>query len=274
MATSAASRKPLDNSDQILRFASGLVGWMATSAASRNPIGGRGLAGIVPHPVPIHLRPSAPTAPDALLCGDPSRALAIAQRVLVKPRMSNHHRGLWGYHGYTGAGLELTVQATGIGGPSAVVVLGELISLGVRRAVRIGTCTAPGDSPAAGSTLVVEGAIALDGTSAALGFGPGITIAADPGLTAALLAGSNLPTTVVSSSDLHRGAGVDIGVAPVEDLQTAALFAFASRRDLVASAGLVVASAAGRRLEDEPLDAALLELAAAGAAALSVSTSS
>ncbi len=225
-------------------------------------------------PVPVHLRPSAPTASDALLCGDPSRALAIAQRVLVKPRMSNHHRGLWGYHGYTGTGHELTVQATGIGGPSAVVVLGELISLGVRRAVRIGTCTAPGLAPPAGSRLIVEGAVGLDGTSAALGFDPGTTIAADPALTAALIGHSNLPSTVVSSSDLHRGANVDPGVAPVEDLQTAALLAFASRRGLEVAAGLVVASAVGRRLEDEPLDAALLELAATGAAALSDSTSS
>lgn len=187
--------------------------------------------------------------------------------------MSNHHRGLWGYHGDTGAGHELTVQATGIGGPSAVVVLGELISLGVTRAVRIGTCTAPGDSPAAGAKLIVEGAVGLDGTSAALGLDPGTMIAADPALTAAMLEHSNLPATVVSSSDLHRGPGVPLGVAPVEDLQTAALLAFASRQGLQVAAGLVVASAAGRRLEDEPLDAALLELAAAGAAALSVSTS-
>jgi hypothetical protein len=194
--------------------------------------------------------------------------------VLIKPRMSNHHRGLWGYHGYTGAGRELTVQATGIGGPSAVVVVGELISLGLRRAVRIGTCTAPGPTPAAGSMLVVGSAIGLDGTSAALGFTPGAAIEADPGLTEALLAASNLSGTVVSSSDLHRGAGVDLGLAPVEDLQTAALLAFGSRRDLPLAAGLVVANAGGRRLEDEPLEAALLELAAIGAEALAASTSS
>lgn len=225
-------------------------------------------------PVPIHLRPSAPTAPDALLCGDPTRALAIAQRVLVKPRMSNHHRGLWGYHGHTGDGRELTVQATGIGGPSAVVVVGELISLGLRRAVRIGTCTAPGATPAAGSKLVVGSAIGQDGTSAALGFTPGAAIEGDPGLTEALLAAPGLSPTVVSSSDLHRGTGVDLGLAPVEDLQTAALLAFASRQGLAVAAGLVVASAAGRRLEDEPLEAALLELAATAAEALAVSTSS
>ena len=43
--------------------------------------------------VPFYLRPSAPTAADALICGDPARALTIAQHVMVQPRMSNHHRG-------------------------------------------------------------------------------------------------------------------------------------------------------------------------------------
>ena len=44
--------------------------------------------------------------------------------------MSNHHRGLWGYWGETADGDELTVHATGIGGPSATIVLGELIDAG------------------------------------------------------------------------------------------------------------------------------------------------
>lgn len=227
-----------------------------------------------PAPVPVHLRPSAPTAADALLCGDPSRALAIAQRVLVKPRMSNHHRGLWGYFGHTGAGRELTVQATGIGGPSAVAVVGELVELGLRRAIRIGTCTAPGVTPAAGSKLVVDHALALDGTSAALGFAPGSEIGPDPGLTAALLSQSRLQSAVVSSSDVHRGAELHPELAPLEDLQTAALFALSSRGGFAAAAALVVASAGGRRLEDEPLEAALIQLAAAGVAALEVSSSS
>ena len=46
--------------------------------------------------------------------------------------MSNHARGLWGYSGRTPAGAELTIQATGMGGPSAAVVLADLAELGVR----------------------------------------------------------------------------------------------------------------------------------------------
>ena len=34
------------------------------------------------------------------------------------------------------------MQSTGMGGPSAALVLADLAELGVRRAIRIGTCTA------------------------------------------------------------------------------------------------------------------------------------
>jgi uridine phosphorylase len=45
----------------------------------------------------------------------------------------------------THAGDDLTIQSTGMGGPSATVVLHDLAELGVRRAVRIGTCTSLGE---------------------------------------------------------------------------------------------------------------------------------
>ena len=47
----------------------------------------------------------------------PGRALLLAQELLEEPKMSNHARGLWGYSGRTPAGDELTIQATGMGGP-------------------------------------------------------------------------------------------------------------------------------------------------------------
>ena len=68
----------------------------------------------------IHLRPTAPLAPRALLPGDPGRALSLAQELIGKPAMFNHHRGLWGYTGPAHAdGLPLTIQSTGMGGPAA-----------------------------------------------------------------------------------------------------------------------------------------------------------
>ena len=86
-----------------------------------------------------HLRPTAELAERALLPDDPGQALALT-RVLFDetPLMFNHHRGLWGYSGVARDGAPLTVQSTGIGGPSAAVVVTELHALGMRRAVRIG----------------------------------------------------------------------------------------------------------------------------------------
>ena len=92
--------------------------------------------------MPIHLRPTAQLAERVLLPGDPGRALALAQSLLGEPRMFNHHRGLWGYTGAAPDGEPLTIQATGMGGPSAAIVLSELIELGVTRAIRVGTCGA------------------------------------------------------------------------------------------------------------------------------------
>src|SRR4051795_5111594 len=66
--------------------------------------------------VPARLRPTAPIAAEAILVGDPGRALMLAQALLQEPKMCNHARGLWGYTGQTSAGRELTIQATGMGG--------------------------------------------------------------------------------------------------------------------------------------------------------------
>lgn len=186
--------------------------------------------------------------------------------------MSNHHHGLWGYHGHTPRELELTVQATGIGGPSAVVVLSELAELGLRRAVRVGTCVAAGTTPPAGAGLIVAGAVAEDGTSAALGHAAGSTLVPDAGLFERLRATSGLPAATVVSRDLatalpgrEGGRGREIRVV---DLQTAATLAFCHGRRIAAAAVLAVASSAGRRLEDEPLEGALLRLADLAVSAL------
>jgi uridine phosphorylase len=124
------------------------------------------------HPQAIHLRPTAALAERVLLPGDPGRALALAQTLLVKPLMFNHHRGLWGYTGPARAdGEPLTIQSTGIGGPSAAIVLTELIALGARRAIRVGTCGALAPGLSLGDLIVARDSISADGTSRALGAG-------------------------------------------------------------------------------------------------------
>jgi uridine phosphorylase len=138
-------------------------------------------------PAPVHLHPTAPVAARALLPGDPGRALALAQALLEEPKMFNHNRGLWGYTGTGPDGAPVTIQATGMGGPSAAIVLTELVALGVRAAIRVGTCGALAAGLALGELVVAEEAIATDGTSRALGADGAVP--ADPALTGALAAG-------------------------------------------------------------------------------------
>lgn len=220
-----------------------------------------------------HLRPTGAIASDAVLTGDPKRAMEIASELCERPLMSNLSRGLWGYHGTTATGRELTVQSTGIGGPSAAVVLAELADLGVRRAVRIGTCTALDPQVEPGTILVAERALAEDGASSRLAE-RGIA-SADRVLTLALAAALGAPTALVASTDLHydpdaatrreswrsRGAGA-------VDLSAAALFAVGSRRGVTVACALVVAESAGAAAGEELLDERLLVAAQAAAAAL------
>ncbi len=135
--------------------------------------------------MPIHLNPTSTLAPRVLLPGDPGRALALAQSLLNEPLMFNHNRGLWGYTGQARIdGEPLTIQSTGMGGPSAAIVLRELIALGAGSAIRVGTCGALDGSLRLGELVIVSEAIAADGTSQALGAGE--RISADGALTAAL----------------------------------------------------------------------------------------
>ncbi len=117
----------------------------------------------------IHLRPTATLAERVLLPGDPGRALLLAQYLCEQPLMFNHHRGLWGYTGTATDGEPLTIQSTGMGGPSAAIVLHELISLGVTRAIRVGTCGALDPTLGLGDLVVAREALGADGTSMALG---------------------------------------------------------------------------------------------------------
>jgi len=218
----------------------------------------------------IHLRPTAPIAPDALLPGDPGRAMALAQELLVAPRMSNHHRGLWGYYGETERGDPLTIQATGIGGPSAAIVLAELAELGVMRAIRVGTCSAHSAELAIGSLVVADAAVAADGTSRELGAGD--VVRAAPGLTDALAAAAPAAhRTQVVTVDLFYldRARLDAGIAAFE-MEAAPLFALGPM--LGVDVACVLAVAAGRngrpRISDAELAGAELEMGRAAARAL------
>jgi uridine phosphorylase len=209
--------------------------------------------------VPTHLRPTAPVAADAVLVGDPGRALLLAQELLEEPKMSNHARGLWGYSGRTPAGDPLTIQATGIGGPSAALVLGDLAELGVLRVVRVGTCVGFSECRP-GELLLVNAAIAAGGSATALGVAAGETVTPDAGLTARgaeVLAGDGRPVKIVSV-DAHPDEEEAPAGAAAADMQTAPLLARARSLGIEAAAILIVAeTAAGKAtLSSEELELA------------------
>ena len=226
----------------------------------------------------FHLNPSAPIGERVLLPGDPQRALAIAQALLESPRMLNARRGLWGYTGVAPDGLPVTIQSTGMGGPSAAIVAEELVELGARTLVRIGTCGALVPELALGDLVAVEAAIGADGASRALGANGNLP--ADPELMAALVeAGGARPATVVSSDlfydprdhvvDEWRSAG-----AHAIEMEAAALFAVAERRGVRAACLLAVTDrlTAGRdRMEHERIEEMGVELGRAALRALAAS---
>lgn len=225
--------------------------------------------------MPARLRPTAPNAADAILVGDPGRALMLAQELLQQPKMSNHARGLWGYTGENPEGHELTIQSTGMGGPSASVVLGDLAELGVRRAIRIGTCTSLGDQEL-GDLVVVTEAFPEPGGSLRRADEreeprqP--VVEPDAVLTHRLLRaiGEATGAIAVSLDVLHRPGQEAPPASEVADMQTAALFATASEFEVVVAALLIVSqSRDGDQLSDEKLEAAAKRGGAAASALLS-----
>ena len=181
--------------------------------------------------------------------------------------MSNHARGLWGYTGETPGGSRLTIQATGMGGPSAAVVLEDLAGLGIRRAIRIGTCTGVPGAVEPGEILLVERAIGTDGVT--LGLIPEGIADPDAALLAAL-EGAGRPATVAS---VDRQGATPPPDAVAIDLQTAAVLAVGRELQIAAAALLVVERAGnGEPLDDEVLAAPVTAAGERAAAALSSST--
>jgi uridine phosphorylase len=203
---------------------------------------------------PFHLRPHADVAERVLLPGDPGRALRLAQQVVDVPKMLNHHRGLWGYTG-----------VASLGGPSTAIVVEELIALGARRLVRVGTCRALEDLPL--GSLVVAGRVRCeDGASRALGASGSLD--SDPELLAGLMRGAGLVGEVVSTDLWFDPRPARWEGAVALDLSTAALFAVALRHGAHAACVLVVSETRGGRIDPEALELAEVALGRVGAAAV------
>jgi uridine phosphorylase len=157
--------------------------------------------------------------------------------------MFNHNRGLWGYTGEALIdGRLLSVQSTGMGGPSAAIVIHELVELGARRLIRVGTCGALAGSLTLGDLVVATEALAADGTSRALGAGERV---AAPGELLDAVEDEGARGLVVSTDvfyddrDELEQSWRDAGAIAVE-METATLFTLASKLGVEAGSLLLV----------------------------------
>jgi uridine phosphorylase len=160
-----------------------------------------------------------------------------------------------------------------MGGPSAAIVTEELIALGARRLVRIGTCGALVDDLELGDLVAAETVLSADGTSAALGANG--ALGSDPGMLERLVAAGARPATVVSTDlfyDPRERAPWHGRGASVVEMEAATILQVATRREVTAACVLAVSDAPGsdgaRRVDREQLEQIGLRVGEAGYAAL------
>src|SRR3954467_3207469 len=114
--------------------------------------------------MPIHVRAEPGDYADAcLLPGDPLRAQYIAETYFDDPVQRNKERGMLGYTG-TWEGKPISVQSTGMGCPSAAIVMEEPGQLGGKGVLRAGTCGGLQPDMTLGDMIVALTAVPADRT--------------------------------------------------------------------------------------------------------------
>lgn len=122
----------------------------------------------------------------ALLSGDPERARLIAQTYLQDVRLLSERRGLNSYVGSLPNGRLILSATSGMGAPSLSIVVNELVQVGIRQIIRIGTCGSIQVHVPVGSVVISRAALCRQGAAndiAPIEYPAG----ADPFLTVALV---------------------------------------------------------------------------------------
>ena len=222
--------------------------------------------------MPIHLRAASGDYAEAcLLPGDPLRARYIAETYLDGARETNAERGLLGYTGEF-EGRPVSVQSTGMGSPSAAIVVEELVQLGARRLLRVGTCGGLQPDLQLGDLVVALTAVPADATARHYVGGEPHCPTADWELVhgavhAAKELGQPLRAGAVATSDTFYDPDPERharwsarGVLAVE-MEAAAIFTVAALRGARAGCLLtvsdIVVGGAFTRISDEDLQAAV-----------------
>ena len=213
-------------------------------------------------------------APAVLLPGDPNRARRISERLDAgSVRQVNDNRGLLGFSG-TFQGVPISVQTTGMGTPSLSIVVEELLRLGARQLLRVGTCGGIARGLKTGDLVVATAACPTDGTTATYLHGEAYAPAADFALTRGLVdaaerAGIDVRTGLVASVDVFYNPDADYaqrwrdrGVLAFE-MEASALFYLAARSGVQAGCLLTVSDVLDEEVGSEETYLAPEELAAA-----------
>ncbi|MEO6294786.1 MAG: purine-nucleoside phosphorylase [Candidatus Limnocylindria bacterium] len=211
----------------------------------------------------IHLRAEeGDYAPLVLLPGDPNRARRISERFDDgSVSQVNDHRGLFGFTG-TYHGTPVSVQTSGMGTPSLSIVVEELLRLGVKRLIRVGTCGGIAADLKTGDLVIATAACPVDGATTTYLHGEAYAPAADFALTRALVdaaeaAGIAVRTGLVASVDVFYNTDADYaqrwrdrGVLAFE-MEASALFYLAARSGVQAACALTVSDVLSEEVTTE-----------------------
>lgn len=117
---------------------------------------------------PVYEAPHVKTTADkitpyVLVCGDPARALEIAKLCDSYEEIvfNREYRTLVGKY----KGKKITITSHGVGSAGAAICFNELINLGAKVIIRMGTCGGIQDGIGQGDHIVVSGAVREDGVS-------------------------------------------------------------------------------------------------------------
>ena len=209
--------------------------------------------------------------PRASSCrADPRRARYIAEKFFEDAKLVTEERGMLGFTG-TYKGSPISVQATGMGCSSAAIVTEELIQLGARNLLRIGTCGGYNQDLRLGDLIIATAATPNDGTVGSSTRGLPYAPAANFDLVhaahhAAESAGRQTFVGPIVSSDLFYDPEEeparlwgDLGVLGVE-MEAAAIFTLSAMRHVRAGCLLTVSDTIGEeivRISDEELRSAV-----------------
>ncbi len=225
--------------------------------------------------MPIHVRANPGDYAEAcLLPGDPLRAKYIAETFMEGVVQRNAERGMLGYTG-TFNGTPVSVQASGMGCPSAAIVIEELVQLGVKKLMRVGTCGGLQPDLAIGELVIALSATAADATASHYVRGEPHAPTADFGLVheavhQAKHLGKPVRVGPIVSSDIFYQPDTDQarrwserGILAVE-MEAAVLFTVGAMRRIQAGCMLIVSDVIVEgefvRISDEDMRKAVDEM--------------